>query len=333
VAAFFAYIEEATASCGAADRTNTLQSIDFSSMELLLSILISDILPVFAIAGAGFLLARYAGADVKTVARVVFYSLLPCLAFRLLVTSNPSGPNVGRLMLLAVLIMGAMGIVGYVAAKGVGLGGAHLRAFMMVVMFSNGGNYGLPVVRFAFGSEALTYATIFFLTGSVMTYVAGAFFASSRRRKIAGILDKIWKMPSLYGIAAALIVLAIGRPVPEAVMRPVALLSDAALPVMILVLGMQLERAVWPARPGIVLLAVGISLLVAPFVALGLVWLFGVTGPARQAAVILASMPVAVVTTILALEYELAPEFVTSAVFISTVASPLTLAPLIAYLR
>ena len=302
-------------------------------MSLLISILVSDILPIFVIAGAGFLLARYAGIEVKLLARVVFYSLLPCLAFRLLVTSSASLRNVVRLMLLAVLIMVAMAVVGYIAAKSLGLKGASLRAFMMVVMFSNGGNYGLPVVRFAFGAEALTYATIFFLTGSVTTYVAGALFAGSRRGKIAGALDKIWRMPSLYGVALALVVLAVGRPVPEAMMRPVAMLSDAALPAMILVLGMQLERAVWPARPAIVMWAVGISLLAAPFVALGLASLLGISGAARQAAVILSSMPVAVVTTILALEFELAPEFVTSAVFMSTIASPLTLAPLIAYLR
>ena len=72
-------------------------------MSLLVSIFISDILPIFAIATAGFLLARYAAIDVRMVARVVFYSLLPCLAFRLLVTSTASGPNVVRLMLLAVL--------------------------------------------------------------------------------------------------------------------------------------------------------------------------------------------------------------------------------------
>ncbi len=232
-------------------------------MGLLVSILLSDILPIFAIAGAGFLLARYAGAEVKTLARVVFYSLLPCLAFRLLVNSTASGPNVGRLIVLAVLIMLAMGLVGYAAGKGLGLDGKPLRAFLMVVMFSNGGNYGLPVVRFAFGPEALTYATIFFLAGSVTTYVGGAFFAGSHRRRIAGALEKVWKMPSLYGVALALLVLAIGKPVPEAIMRPIVLLSDAAIPVMILVLGMQLERAVWPARPGIVILAVGISLLVA----------------------------------------------------------------------
>ena len=302
-------------------------------MALLLSILTSDILPIFVIAGAGFLLSRYAGADVRTLARSVFYSLLPCFAFRLLLTSSASGPDVTRLMALAVLIMLAMGVVGYAAGKGIGLEKKPLRAFMMVVMFSNGGNYGLPVVRFAFGQEALTYATIFFLTGSVMTYVIGAFFGGSHRSRIAGALEKVWKMPSLYGIALALLVRGTGTPVPEAIMRPVNLLADAALPVMILVLGMQLERAVWPSRPGIVILAVGLSLVVAPIVALLLAQLFGVTGPARQVAVILSSMPVAVVTTILALEFELAPEFVTSAVFISTVASPLTLAPLIAYLR
>ena len=43
-------------------------------------------------------------------------------------------------------------------------------------------------------------------------------------------------------------------------------------------------------------------------------------------------MPVAVATTILALEFDASPHFVGSAVFISTLFSPLTLTPLIAYL-
>src|SRR6185295_4453820 len=136
-------------------------------------------------------------------------------------TSKASGPNVGRLILMSVLVMAIMGLVGYAISKAVRLDSAHMRALMMVVMFSNGGNYGLPVVRFAFGQEALTYATIFFLTGSVATYIAGAFFAGSRRGNVAGVLDKIWRMPSLYGLALALVVLAMGVQVPEPVMRPV----------------------------------------------------------------------------------------------------------------
>ena len=302
-------------------------------MNLIVSILFSDILPIFAIAAAGFFLARFAAVDVKSVSRVVFYGLLPCLAFNMLVNYDQPSALAGRLMFLAALVMGAMAVVGHMAGKGLRLNGKLLRAFMMVVMFSNSGNYGLPVVRFAFGPRALADATVFFLTGSVMTYLAASFFAGSHRRRIAGALEKVWKMPSLYGVAAALLVRAAGWHVPDGLMRPVEMLSDAALPVMILVLGMQLERAVWPARPGIVLLAVSISLVVTPFIALGLAAVVGITGPARQAAVVLSSMPVAVMTTILALEFEMAPEFATSAVFLSTVLSPLTLAPLIAYLR
>jgi predicted permease len=43
-------------------------------------------------------------------------------------------------------------------------------------------------------------------------------------------------------------------------------------------------------------------------------------------------MPTAVLTTILALEFDTAPSFVTNVVFTTTLLSPLTLAPLIAYL-
>ena len=47
---------------------------------------------------------------------------------------------------------------------------------------------------------------------------------------------------------------------------------------MILVLGMQLERASVPERPRMVAAAVTLSLIAAPFVALGLTWLLGLSG-------------------------------------------------------
>lgn len=302
-------------------------------MQLLLSILVSDILPIFVITAAGYLLARFAQVSVQPVSRLVFYVLMPCLAFRMLFTSTASGPDVGRIMALGILTMGSMAVLGFLTAKALHLDSKLRRAFMMVVMFSNSGNYGLPVVQFAFGPTALTFATIYFLTGSVTTYLSSAFFAGSRRGNITGALDKIWRMPSLYGVTLAAVLLTLGIPVHEGVMRPIEMLSDAALPVMIMVLGMQLSRAVWPPRPGLVLLGVVISLVITPIIALGLCTALGITGPARQAAVVLSSMPVAVVTTILALEFNLDPEFVTSAVFVSTLLSPFTLTPLIAYLK
>ncbi len=302
-------------------------------MSVLLAIFASDILPVFLIAGVGFVLARCLDVNVKTLARIVFYALVPCLVFNLLVTSNVSGPQFGRIVLLAVLVAAAMGLIGRLVAVPLRLSRPELSAFLLVLMFSNGGNYGLPVVLFAFGREALSYGSVFFVTGSVLVYTVGVSLAAAGRQSVRQVLAGIVKVPALYAIGAAVIVLVTGIQLPAAATRPIGLLSDAALPMMMLVLGMQLERATMPERPWVVAVAVGLSLVVAPMVALALVWLLGVTGPARQAGVVLASMPVAVVTTILALEFEVAPAFVTGAVFVSTMLSPFTLTPLIAYLR
>lgn len=228
-------------------------------MTDLLSIFASDIFPIFAIAGAGYLLARFVGANV--------------------------------------------------------------------------GNFGLPVLQFAFGRDALAYGSVFFLTFSAMTYTIGAYIAAGAHGTSGAAFWRVLKMPALYGVVLALLVIATGVTVPLPAMRPVALLSDAALPLMILVLGMQLERAVWPGRPLATVCTVLVSLVVAPLVAIGLASLLDVSGPARQAAVTMSAMPAAVANTILALEFDLDPNFVTSTVFLSTMVSPLTLTPLIAYLR
>jgi predicted permease len=57
------------------------------------------------------------------------------------------------------------------------------------------------------------------------------------------------------------------------------------------------------------------------------------TGVARSVAIVVSAMPAAVVTTVLALEFNLDSAFVTSVVFVSTLLSPITLVLLIAYLK
>ena len=103
---------------------------------------------------------------------------------------------------------------------------------------------------------------------------------------------------------------------------------------MLAVLGLQIAEArAWP-RGSMKLIGVAtfLQLVIAPLAALLLAYCVGLTGPARQAAVLQASMPTAVITTILAIEYELDAQMVTGTVILTTLLSPLTLTPLIAYL-
>ena len=302
-------------------------------MTLLLSIFADDVLPIFLVASVGFLLARYLRADVKTLSRVTFNALAPCLVFNLLITSKISADEFGRMALFTVCVVLGIGLIGWLITRPLRLDGAMTSAFLIVVMFSNGGNYGLSVNNFAFGKEALARATIYFVTSTVLMYTVGVFLASSGRKNIREALAGVLKIPAVYGVIAAAIVMATKVTVPAPVMRPIELLSNAALPVMMLVLGMQLERAAIPERPLLVVLATVLTLVVTPLLALGLVQVLGLSGAARQAAMIEASMPAAVVTTILALEYEIAPAFVTGVVFVSTLLSPFTVTLIIALLK
>jgi predicted permease len=56
--------------------------------QLLVSIFVSDLLPVFVIAGVGFLLSRFGGVQVQTVSRLTFHALAPALVFNTLANST-----------------------------------------------------------------------------------------------------------------------------------------------------------------------------------------------------------------------------------------------------
>jgi hypothetical protein len=65
------------------------------AVPLLLSIFANDVLPIFVVAGVGFLLARVFATDVRTLSRVSFNALSPCLVFHLLVTSSLGAADFG----------------------------------------------------------------------------------------------------------------------------------------------------------------------------------------------------------------------------------------------
>jgi predicted permease len=302
-------------------------------MALLLSILLNDILPTFVLGAVGFALARLLKADVKTLSRVSFNALAPCLVFHLIVTARIGPDETWRMAAFTAALVLGIGLVARLVAIPFRLDRPMLAAFLLVVMFSNAGNYGLSVILFAFGREALARAAIYFVVSAVMMNTLGVFIASSGRRSAWEAFRGVLKVPTVYAVAASGVVVVSGVALPLSVMRPIELMSDAAIPVMMLVLGMQLERGSWPKRPALAGAAALLTLLVAPAIGFGLSGLLGLEGAARQAALVESAMPSAVITTIIALEFDVAPSFVTATVVLTTVLSPVTVSLLIAFLK
>ena len=301
-------------------------------MSTLLAILVQDILPLFIVIGLGYAFARRTQPELRTASRLTFYILSPCLVFVSLMESNVNGGEIVQIAAFVVTITIVMGVLALVAARLLHFGPRQTSGFLLAVMFVNAGNYGLGVTRLAFGAEAEARAVIYFVMSSILVYTVGVLIATGFAGGWRGALKQLVSLPHVYALIAVFIIRAANWQVPEPIMTGLRFPAQAAIPLMLLLLGMQLANAsigeYWKAAT----IGTVLRLVVAPIVAFILAIPFALSGPARQAGILEASMPAAVINTIIANEYEAEPRLVTSTVVLSTLVSPITLSIIIALL-
>ena len=301
-------------------------------MSVFLEILVNDIVPIFLVAFVGWILARRFHVDSKIFSQVGVNALLPCLIFRTFSTANVNLVESGKIVLFCLLIVIGSGLLARLVSAWLRLRGAAVTGLMLVVMFTNVGNFGLPIVTFAFGDQALAHATVYFVTMNILLYTIGIAMLTGGRIAWKKNFIALLKEPIIIGIILAFLVSQFKFELPAPVLRSVDLLAQAAIPVMLLVLGMRFFQSKIEWKPAL-WLAVALRLIVIPLVAFPLGQALQLSGPAMQAGMLQAGTPAGVATTLLATEYDIEPDFVNSVVFLSTLLCGLTLTPLILIFR
>lgn len=302
------------------------------SFPLLAATFAQNLLPILLLSGAGFALGKLLPIDSRTIGRVVFYIFAPMLVFDLLLHNDiqfTEAVSVIAFTAVMILVMGAITLAFGLSMK---LERPVLMAVLIATMFGNTGNYGLPVVSFAFGESALQYASLYFVTTSILFNTVGILIASLGHANFKDAILGLLKVPTVYGVLFAALINGFSIELPVALSRTIDLAAGGSIPMMIVLLGIELSRVQWTNSLRGVGMSVSLRLLIAPFIALGLGLLLGMQGAVWQAGITQASMPAAVNTTILAAEYKLDSSLVTAIVFIGTVLSPITLTPLIVFL-
>ncbi|MCB1842050.1 MAG: AEC family transporter, partial [Halioglobus sp.] len=189
----------------------------------------------------------------------------------------------------------------------------------------NVGNFGIPIIQFRLGEEALVAASFYFLILSVYGFMVGVTAATWHQGAGIRALWMAFKTPAVLAVIPAFLVNWFDWPLPLFVSRAVGLLAGALIPVMLVTLGVQLAGMGMPKVTRDVALSSLVRLLVGPALALLLVAPFALTGIARGAGILQASMPVAVLAALIALEHRLLPDFVTTTALFSTLVSAITL--------
>jgi predicted permease len=290
----------------------------------------SIISPVFGMVLIGYFAGPRLQLEARTLSRSAYFLFVPAFVFNIISQAHGDIKAMGLMALFGVGIVLLTALAGAVIARLMGKPAPVVAAFVLIACFANVGNFGLPIIEFKLGVDAQVPATIYFLVIVLTAFVVGVGAANLVRGGKLSAVFAVLKTPALLALPPAVFFAYSGVPIPLPLQRIISLLAAAMIPVMLVALGVQMASSDSLRLGKDVLIASGVRLLVGPLIAVGLASVMGVSGISRTTAVIQSGMPAAVLTSIIAIEYDLLPDFVTSAVLFSTIASVVTLTVLLA---
>jgi predicted permease len=294
----------------------------------------TDVLgPVLLIGAAGYFLARAHAVDARALTSLAANIMVPSLVFSALATSALPRATLVQLTAFVFAQFLLIGLVVGVAAWVRGWDRTQTTGFLLATLFSNAGNAGLPLALFAWGHEGLSAAAGFFAVSAVPTNMLAVFLAAQAGNSGRSTVRVLLRLPVTYAIAAGLGFNLLGTAPPLPIIKAAQLLASGAVAVMLLLVGAQLSAVRLEGEWRGIAFATAVRLVLAPVLAWWTAPLLGLEGVVRQTAILQASLPTAVTAAIWASEFGVAPGLVSSAVVVTSLLSPVTIAPLLVLLR
>jgi malate permease and related proteins len=291
-------------------------------MSALPTLLLEVVLPVFAVVGVGAWVGGRFALPLPPIHRLAMYAAVPALAFRTLAGVEMAPLQALHLLtgyaLLMLLLAGAAAFI----ARGWPL--AARRALMGTSMLGNAANLNLPIALFAFGEAGLERALVIYVATSLVMFGVGPTLLGSARGWRDGV-ETALRFPVLQGAVVGVVVNVTNVPLPIGVERGVSLLADAAVPLVLLSLGLHLAQSRRWRPSGASGVGALLKLGLGPLLAYLIGRAIGLEGLDVAVLVLIGAMPTAINTAILASEFGGEVDQVAQTVIVGTFGSLLTL--------
>jgi malate permease and related proteins len=277
---------------------------------------LAPVIPVFLLIAAGFTFAHWKKINLTSVTEVIVYLGTPSLVFSSLAGKPLFATDIAVLSAGILLIFA---IVGFFIRLYFLVSGFSSRGFALPTLFMNAGNMGIPLALFAFGQAGLQRATLMFVIITFLQFSLGIYILNGR-----GNWTEIFRLPLIYAALAGLSVNLAQISLPEVLLRPIIMLGQATIPIMLISLGYRLhevESLQWGHALGGALARIGGGFAAANLA----VHLIGAEGVNRQVLLLYGALPAAVVNFVLTEKYRQDPALAASIVVISTFISIFTI--------
>ena len=284
--------------------------------------LLPAIVPVGLLIAIGFLAGRKLSLDPQTLSQLGIYILAPALVADGLYKTTLSLASSMGLLVGFTLISLLLYAIAWAIGQFFDLSPSLRKSLMATTLLPNNGNMGLPFVDFALGAAGLERAIVYMIGSSVLLFgIAPALLTGNGF--VYG-LRLTLKLPLIWAMLGSLSLRWLGIQLPLGLDEGIEQLGRAAIPIALLLLGMQLASTRFSIKK-YELFATAIRLLLAPLIAYGVGRALHLQGLDLQVLILQSAMPAAVNTVVLVTEFGGDASRVARTIVISTLLGFLTL--------
>ena len=294
-------------------------------IQSVVSTLVGVIVPISVPVLCGVVLARFRNLDTKPLLTIVLYILSPAIIFKTLLHARITLADLSGVLLFTAANIMLLWLTAKLAARLLRLSEPESAGLTLVSTLTNCVNYGLPLVLLAFGQAGLEKASVYIVLMMIITHTLGIYLAARSRFSGRNALKSVFTLPAAYAALGAILLRWTGFQLPDGVAAGLEMLSAAYAPMVLMVLGAQMVgvKSIGAAIDGRRAFLAGmiIRMVLSPLIALAILSLLRIDGLLRAVLFILASMPVAVNSVILADRFDAAAGTVSKTILWSTLLS------------
>jgi hypothetical protein len=297
-------------------------------MGMLIQVIFKLLSKIFLFVFIGYLIGKIRKGFIRALVAMVIdgslYLFIPLFFFLSMWESSADFLVTKKVAIIGISVVVACGLMAYLFSI---FYRVEFRQICLPIMFMNTIYLGIPINTLFFGREGMTYAVIYSLTEGLLSFTIGIYLVSPKERFL-----QVIKMPLIYAALVGVVLNQGKLGVPVILLNISQRLKDVVLPAMVGLVGYQLNFMRWRQFKLVnvgVLLRVGGGFLVA----LILVRLLDLSGPAASVALISSALPSAVITYVFAKKYEADADFAAGMILVGTLLSMVTVPLIVSFVR
>lgn len=290
---------------------------------------INIIVPIFIIIGCGWVLGRYFDVEQAPLTTSSLYLFAPALVLSALLKHPINSNHALSVFLFMIAYMAAMLLLATLTCRIAAIDESSKPALTLTTAMMNIGNFGLPLSYFAFGEQGTPIAVLVFVLFNLPLGSLAIVIAQGKKAKLSTAIINSCKIPIFHAVVIAFIFNVFHIELPLFLLRPLDLIGQVAVPLMLVILGIQISRTQWVLPLRFMTAACTLRLVIAPVVAWVICHLLHIDGLYRDILILQTSTPSAVLPLLYALRFNTRPDLVASTIMVTTILSAASLTVLL----